>query len=113
SGEVSPQNDNLSPSDLLEYYTQPQRVSKDGIWNQWIHPVAAVDKEGNTWNTGVGSDSQLYVTKFYKDGRTVRVKIGDIISNLGSFKSDDHNAPAILLDSREDATFPIMFFQVD
>lgn len=91
---------------------QPGDISKDNIWNQWIEPQGVVDVEGNVWFAGVGETGNLYVTKRTPYG-SFRKKIGTILSNLGSFNSDDHNSPCILLDNRPGADYPITVFQCD
>lgn len=91
---------------------QPGDISRDTIWNQWIEPQGVVDGDGNVWFAGVGETGNLYVTKRTPYGSN-RTKIGSILTNLGSFNSDDHNSPCILLDNRPGAEYPIMVFQCD
>lgn len=97
----------------LETITQPSDISKDGIWNQWIEPYAVVDRDGTLWVASVGYRGNLYVTKRTTDGITQRKKIGSLLQTSAAYTSDDHNCPAILLDDREGAPFPIMIFQCD
>lgn len=104
----------IKPSILvnLETLTQPSDISKDGIWNQWIEPIAVVDSDGTVWVCSVGYTGNLYVTKRDKNGLTRRYKIGGVLDTSTGL-SDDHNCPAILLDDRPGAPFPIMVFQCD
>ena len=98
-------------TDAYEDRSMYYDVSKDGIWNQWIEPQAVVDNDGNLWFGSVGSKGNLYISCRYTDGRLVRRKIGEILTT--QFESDDHNSPAILLDNRPEAEYPIIVFQCD
>lgn len=90
--------------------TQPANVIADGMWNQWIEPYAAIDDEGTLWAASVGFRGNLYVTKRPTGGMSERIKLGHIVQNN---TSDDHNCPAVLLDDRVGAPYPVMVFQAD
>lgn len=113
NNSVDPEPD-TTPAQLTYFEQRVQNgdVSKDGIWNQWIEPVGSVDIDGNVWVASIGELGNLYVTKRTPYG-SARIRIGAARSLASGFKSDDHNAPAIVLDNRPDAEYPIIIFQCD
>ena len=91
-----------------------QSVMRDGIWNQWIEPLG-VKFDGAIFINGPGQGnagrSPIFVAKDVL-GKTKRISAG-FIRSTGSFQVDDHNAGSFLVDERENADYPIMFFQAE
>ena len=91
-----------------------QSVMRDGIWNQWIEPLG-VKFDGAIFVNGPGQGnagrSPIFVAKDVL-GNTKRRSAG-FIRSTGSFQVDDHNAGSFLVDERENADYPIMFFQAE
>lgn len=103
---------------ITEVYAEPNEI-KDCFWTWWINPIAC--RMGRTTyggGVGVGDDEQNYGDiKIWQQRKNSLLKaaiIGKIETVLTSTdKTDDHNAPAILLDPRPDAKYPLTVFQAD
>lgn len=94
-------------------------VTRDRFWSQWIDPLMPEDQHGNYWQGALGrvlpgqaAFGRILVGRSLNGDLMTTTAIGFIkASSYG--KTDDHDAPAILLDLRTGAPYPLMVFQTD
>lgn len=96
---------NYEPSPVSKVDTLPPDFSNNGIYNQWVEPMAASIGDMSFF-TSVGKGNELYLHRKDADGFIHR-------RIIGVTESDDHNNAAILLDTRVGAEYPIMIFHAN
>lgn len=102
-------------TDIAADYIEPGNIQLNGVWNQWIEPIAVVWGDdlffcsiGDGYRRDTG---ELWLSKKNKSSSVITKKIGRI-RGTAPF-TDDHNCPAILTDTRPGAPYPLMIFQAE
>lgn len=96
-------------SDDYKYYNIDKNATVEAYG---VTPSTVKDSLGNIYTCTVSNTGELYVTKYYRDGRNYSRKLG-VSRDLKGFKTDTHHSPSILIDERTDAEFPLIIFQSD
>lgn len=87
--------------------------------NQWIFPLFA-SMNGRRYHTSIGQGStgprvlgDVQVSERGANTRWMQYAVARQESVRNTDTSDDHNAPCVLLDPRDEAPFPVMVFGAD
>ncbi len=76
-------------------------------------PSIAMNDNGDMFIGTLDNESWLSITIVRRDGSTYTRRLGKIRNLPGGYNTDNHNAPAILIDNRNGAQYPIIVFQTD
>lgn len=103
-------NSSLPSGPAYEKFQNPN-YKINGIWNEWIEPhVVATGNDIYFGCVGAGlsgGSGEIWICKKTGDGQIQQTLSARVRDN----GTDDHNSPAILLDNRANAPYPIIVFQ--
>ncbi len=92
----------------------------DAMWSYWVWPKA-IRFNYRDYCVSIGSsprdedqNGSISIAQSYKNSCFKKVDVGlSIYGKYGIGRTDDHNAPCLLIDPRQEAKKPLMLFQND